>query len=126
MEGQGGERLSISSGFSEGLSAAYTIEAVEGVAASLAGYVDASGALVIEPRFNVAGGFSEGLAAVGVGENDDVMKYGYIDKTGTVVIPIDYQIAGFDFSAGVACVSYGYGGSPSYIDKTGKVIWQGK
>jgi hypothetical protein len=198
VEGPGGLRLSISSGFSEGLAVAYTIEGVEGVPASLAGYVDVSGALVIEPRFNVAGGFSEGLAAVGVGENDDVMEYGYIDKTGawviqpqfwsanpfseglapvavktkngvkigyvdktgawaiqpefedarsfseglaivwwndecgyidktgTVVIPIDYQIAGFDFSGGVACVSYGYSGSPSYIDKTGKVIWQGK
>ena len=27
---------------------------------------------------------------------------GYIDKTGTVVIPIDHQTAGFDFSGGVA------------------------
>jgi hypothetical protein len=198
VEGPGGSRLSIEGGFFEDLAVAYTIEEAEGVPVSLAGYVDVSGALVIEPQFNVAGDFSEGLAAAGVGENDDVMKYGYIDKmgawviqpqfwlanpfseglarvavkvedgvkigfidktgawaveprfddahsfseglaivwendqcgyidkTGTVVIMIDYQIAGFDFSGGVACVSYGYGGSPSYIDKTGKVIWQGE
>jgi hypothetical protein len=48
----------------------------------LAGYIDESGALVIEPRFNRADGFSEGLAAAGVGENGDVMRYGFIDKTG--------------------------------------------
>lgn len=198
VEGPGGLRLSISTGFSEGLAVAYTVGGPEGAPASLAGYVDASGALVIKPQFNVAGEFSQGLAAVGVGQNDDVMKYGYIDKTGawviqpqfwlanpfseglarvavkmkggvkigfvdktgawairpqfddahsfseglasvwqnnqcgyidrtaTVVIPIQHQIAGFDFSGGVARVGGGFDGSPGYIDKTGKVIWQGE
>jgi hypothetical protein len=76
--------------------------------------------ILSQPEFEDARSFSEGVAIVWW--NDEC---GYIDKTGTVVIPIDYQIAGFDFSGGVACVSYGYGGSPSYIGKTGKVIWQG-
>ncbi len=107
VEGPGGLRLSISSGFSEGLAVAYTIEGVEGVAAGLAGYVDVYGSLVIEPQFNVAGEFSDGLAPVGIGENDEAMKCGYIDKTGAVVIPIQYQIAGFDFSGGVARVGGG-------------------
>ena len=198
VEGPGGVRLSISSGFFEGLAVAYTVDGGEAAPASLAGYVDASGVLVIKPQFNVAGEFSDGLAAVGIGENDDAMKYGYIDKTGawvvqpqfwsadpfseglarvavkvedgvkigfidktgawaveprfddahsfseglaivwendqcgyidkagTVVIPIDYQIAGFDFSGGAARVGGGFDGSPSYIDKTGRVIWQGE
>lgn len=199
VEGPGGSRLSIEGGFFEDLAVAYTlIGEPDGAPPSLAGYVDASGALVIEQRFNVAGDFSEGLAAVGVGENDDIMKYGYIDKTGawviqpqfwlanpfteglarvavkvedgvkvgfidktgtwaveprfddahsfseglaivwengqcgyidktgTVVIPIRNQIAGFDFSGGVARAGGGFDGSPSYIDATAKVIWKGE
>ncbi|MCL5736141.1 MAG: WG repeat-containing protein [Actinobacteria bacterium] len=51
-------RLSISRRFSEGLAAAYTIEGIDGVQAGLEGYVDVSGALVIEPQFNRAGNFS--------------------------------------------------------------------
>lgn len=198
VEGPGGIRLSIARAFSEGLAPASTTVEAQDVPVGRMGYVDASGALVIEPRFDIALDFSEGLAPAGVGENDDVMKYGYIDKTGawviqpqfwsadpfseglarvavktkdgvkigfidktgawaippqfedahsfseglaivwrehecgyivktgTVVIPIDFQIAGFDFSGGVACVDYGYGGAPSYIDRTGRVIWQGE
>lgn len=197
LEGPGGSRLSISTGYAEGLAVAYAHGGSDGVA-SLAGYADRSGVLVIEPRFNVATEFSEGLAAAGIGANDDVMEYGYIDatgawivqprfwmadpfseglarvavktkagvkvgfidqtgawaieprfddthsfseglaiawegdecgyidKTGAVAIPLQYQIAGFDFSEGVALVGYGYDGSPSYIDKTGKMIWQGE
>ena len=52
-------------------------------------------------------------------------KCGYIDKTGAVVIPLEYQIDGWSFSGGVARVGGGFA-PPSYIDKTGKVIWQGR
>ena len=84
-------------------------------------FIDKTGAWAVEPRFDDAHSFSEGLAIVW--END---QCGYIDKTGTVVIPIQCQIAGFDFSGGVARVGGGFDGSPSYIDKIGKVIWQGE
>jgi len=65
--------------------------------------------------------FSEGLALVW---RDG--ECGYIDKTGAVVIPIPYAIDGCDFSGGIARVGGGFDGAPSYIDKTGKVIWQGE
>ncbi len=61
-------------------------------------------------------------------------RWGYIDKTGTVVIPMQYQTAD-PFSGGLARVENwarveGPAGaelvSTAYIDKTGKVIWQGE
>jgi hypothetical protein len=91
------------------------------------GYIDETGAWVIQPQFEYAGNFTEGMAVVGVSENG-VMKLGYIDETGSVVIPMQYWQA-LDFSRGIAEVVDETGadsGSPSYIDKTGKVIWQGE
>jgi hypothetical protein len=44
------------------------------------GYIDKAGKVVIEPRFDVVGEFSEGLAVVSIGG-----KWGYIDKTGKYV-----------------------------------------
>jgi hypothetical protein len=194
----GGTRLRVyNDTLSEGLAVAYTVESVPGIPAGLAGYVDESGTLVIEPRFDRAGGFSEGLAVAGVGDNDDLMQYGFIDHTGTwviqpqywdagsfseglarvvarkadgvkvgfidktgawliqdlddarpfheglalawrngtcghidkngeTVISIPYTVEGWDFSGGVARVGGGFEGAPSYIDKNGKVIWQGE
>lgn len=67
------------------------------------------------------GEFSEGLARV---KNDDKRgyigdyKWGYIDKTGKVVIPVEYFEAG-DFSDGLAAVLGSWWG---VIDKTGKKV----
>ncbi len=56
------------------------------------GYIDATGKVVIEPQFEDAKDFSEGLAAVKI--ND---KYGYIDETGNIVIqPQFYEAENFD------------------------------
>jgi hypothetical protein len=144
-------------GFSEGLSAAQTL-----ATPPVFGYVDKTGAWVIEPRFGYAESFSEGLAVVGVGihEFDKLGPYGYvdtsgsvfiaaqfdgarafseglagvyvagkcgfIDKTGAMVIPAQYVYAG-DFSGGLAEVRVtGSESGPSYIDKTGKIVWQGQ
>jgi hypothetical protein len=107
--------------FSEGLAAV----AVGTTDAMKWGYIDKTGAWVIQPQFDYAWDFSEGLAAVQVKDGDSI-KSGYIDKTGRVVIPVQFEWAS-DFSGGVAQVTYPYPStSPSYIDKTGKVIWQGK
>jgi len=103
LTGPDGVRLSIRGGFSEGLAMVQAPEGGEGSPASLTGYVDESGALAIEPRFNRAADFSEGLAAVGTGESDDVMKYGYIDKTGAWVIQPQFEEAG-PVSEGLAAV----------------------
>jgi hypothetical protein len=44
------------------------------------GYIDKMGNVVIQPQFDYARGFSEGLAEVQVGD-----KLRYIDKTGKIV-----------------------------------------
>jgi hypothetical protein len=60
--------------------------------------------------------FSEGLAPVQVGG-----KFGFIDKTGKMVIPPKYDDA-FSFSEGLALVKIG--DKFRYIDKTGKFVWE--
>jgi hypothetical protein len=62
------------------------------------GYIDRSGAVVIEPRFGEAHAFEGGLARVAVAG-----RYGYIDPSGAVVIEPRFLQA-FDFSAGRARV----------------------
>lgn len=90
------------------------------------GYIDKTGRLIIPFKFDGAGNFSEGLAAVEIKE-----KTGYIDKTGKFVIPPRF-ISGFSFSEGLAVVVirrigqegrtsfYKYG----YIDRSGRVVIQ--
>jgi len=78
------------------------------------GYVDDSGASVIEPQFDGASNFSDGLALVNVSG-----KSYYIDKTGKMVIgPLTF-IGAAKFSEGLAVVWHDlkYG----YIDKSGQV-----
>ena len=78
------------------------------------GYIDRNGAMVIEPQFDNAGCFSEGLAYVEVGE-----KYGYIDKKGKIAVKPQFDFA-WDFSEGLAGVKLGE--KSGYIDKSGKYV----
>ncbi|MCB0190342.1 MAG: WG repeat-containing protein [Anaerolineae bacterium] len=82
------------------------------------GYVDLSGAFVIEPQFEQADDFSEGLAAVQV---DDLM--GYIDSSGATVIEPQFELAG-PFREGLALIAV-IGGddqlSFGYVDTTGQL-----
>ena len=78
------------------------------------GFIDKTGKVVIDLKYDWVGYFSEGLVAVGL---DD--KYGFIDKTGKVVIDLKYDDAWY-FSEGLATV--GLNGEYGFIDKTGKVI----
>ena len=104
------------------------------------------GEWVIKPRFDAAGDFADGLAAVSLGgkwgyvgksgssvipfkfEQAGVFvdglarvklydKWGFIDKNGTTVVPFKYAMAS-DFSDGLAKVNFG--GETGYIDKTGE------
>ena len=124
------------SGFSEGLAIIQGLPTIEPgvpprVLQGYKGYIDKTGAVVIKPQFDSATAFREGLAAVGVTEND-VTKWGYIDKMGAWVIQPQYDDAGF-FSEGLApvgvVVSEGQGGYLpqndrfSFIDMTGKVVF---
>jgi hypothetical protein len=128
------------------------------------GYIDKTGEFVIQPQFEHAGNFSEGLAGVSweygrkqgvidktgkmlfqsqVGLNDPSLSgpfkeglarvsriravpmsdsarlCGYMDRTGKIVIPLQFHSAG-DFSEGLAAVSKNSRGG--YIDKTGKTV----
>ncbi|MBC7929113.1 MAG: WG repeat-containing protein [Rubrivivax sp.] len=93
------------------------------------GFMDARGNVVIAPRFDDVTHFSEGMAAVGIGD-----KWGYIDRTGKLVIPPRWKEVA-SFSEGVAAVVdsfHGYGHSSldysltlkscGYIDKTGRYV----
>ncbi len=98
--------------FSEGLAGA-------GVGAKV-GYIDKSGNFVVVPQFGVAdlAPFSEGLAAVRIGEFI-AGKWGYIDKKGNVIIQAQFDAAG-PFSDGLAVAAVG--NQFGYIDKAGMVV----
>jgi hypothetical protein len=50
------------------------------------GYIDGKGTVVIEPQFQRAETFSEGLAQAGAGDSPFSCRWGYVDKTGEWVI----------------------------------------
>ncbi len=89
------------------------------------GYMDVTGTVVIQPRFDWVRGFSEGLAAVGFPANNDAAKWGYIDKTGTLVIEARFDGAD-PFSEGLAAVVVWEGDAPrwGYIDRSGELVIQ--
>lgn len=74
----------------------------------------ANGIWIINPEYDRAEAFSESMAVV---RKDG--KYGYIDVSGRLVIPVKYQDAG-SFSAGLApvCLYGKYG----YVDKSGEMV----
>jgi KWG Leptospira. len=108
------------------------------------GFITRAGRFVIEPQFDDAESFSEGMAAFGISKKisqpssivDDLInvghsfRYGFIDKTGKIVIEPTYDLTG-EFSEGLARVNMGgyndmTGNSEKvrwgYIDKAGKVV----
>ena len=77
------------------------------------GYVDKSGHEVIPCQYVWANDFHDGLACVNVGEKE----YGFIDKTGRVVIRNVNPFS--EFSEGLAIFHSGH--KSGYIDTTGRV-----
>ena len=47
------------------------------------GYIDRTGKIVVNPQFDYARDFSDGMAVVGIGDYLS-QKYGFIDKTGKI------------------------------------------
>jgi hypothetical protein len=72
-----------------------------------AAYIDRNGASIIEFPKGVleAGAFSEGMAAVRLNGYTSVGKLGYIDRSGTVIIPYQFAVGG-PFQAGLAAVVF--------------------
>lgn len=90
--------------FSEGMAAVKSFE-------GQFGYIDLSGEYVIQPQYDYALPFSEGLAPVMVGD-----KVGYINRSGATVVEPQYD-AGDVFSEGLAAVALA--GKVGYIDHSG-------
>lgn len=80
-------------------------------------YLDKNWKIVIEGPFTAATSFSDGLAAV----QEGYAKWGFIDSTGTVVIPYRYTKEPKPFSNGRTFVQ-GTNGNWGIIDKEGNLI----
>ncbi len=114
-----------SNGFSEGL-ARFAVS-VQGKDYLPQGYMDKTGKVVIEPKFEAADDFSEGLAAVMFfkpakvpdDEKGDPFDAGFIDTTGKIVIKPQFEFYQ-PFSEGLAFVLIN--GKMGAIDKTGRVV----
>ena len=71
------------------------------------GFVNKSGETVINPQFDRAEGFAEGLAPVRMG------RWGYVDASGKIAINPQFDKADV-FSDGLAAVKLGGGAGPVY------------
>jgi WG containing repeat len=83
------------------------------------GFIDEMGRVIVEPRFETARDFSEGLAYV---EAKDFK--GFIDRSGKVVIRVAYRFAK-DFHEGLAAVGMNDRQPKNdwgYIDRSGKLV----
>ena len=76
------------------------------------GYADQSGKVVIKPEFDAARPFKDGLAQVGVLDEElpelearPNIKWGYIDESGRVLVPLRYTVLrGFSENLAAAAV----------------------
>jgi hypothetical protein len=115
----------LASGFHEGMARVYYPSGVSTrlfTTVGKFGYIDRSGRLVMPAKFDMCLDFSEGLAAVQVGN-----EWGYIDKKGGYVVRPSF-VRAESFREGLAVVGIGGAGVPSsiaekcgFIDRRGRV-----
>ena len=88
------------------------------------GYVDEKGVVKIAPNYGDATEFSDGMAAVQEQKSSyQKGKWGYIDKTGKLVIDYIFLRKPGRFIGGKALVATS-GGDPVIIDKRGEVVFE--
>ena len=83
------------------------------------GILTADGEQLAEVKFDSVGVFHDGLAVVKAAE-----RYGYIDRSGVIVIPIQWMAA-YDFSEGLAALRVDKKHF-QFINTTGKVVIKSK
>ncbi|GJM32961.1 MAG: hypothetical protein DHS20C18_19620 [Saprospiraceae bacterium] len=82
------------------------------------GYIDKMGEFAIIPEFDKADVFSEGMAKVGLRDDELDMHYGFIDITGTwIVQPVYDQAEPFSDGMAAVCLDDKWG----FIDENGEV-----
>lgn len=85
-------------------------------------FFDRTGTEIIKPQYNHAGTFKDGLLGVTIlPKQFQPEKYGFIDKTGKVVIPITLDGA-YDFGNGLAPVYSREKGKWGYINTKGELV----
>lgn len=103
--------------FSEGLA----LVGVEGKEGIKWGYMNKEGSMVINPQFDAAGVFKEGMASVAQTNKDNgETLWGFIDTKGSLVINHQFKGGAATFSNGLAMVSDGK--KIGYVDKQGKYV----
>src|SRR5262245_19490975 len=80
------------------------------------GYIDRTGKVVIDFRFDHAHQFTEGFGLIRV---DD--RAGFVDKSGTVVISPQFRVGSYPFFEGLAMV-WTLQDKFGYIDKRGEFV----
>jgi hypothetical protein len=89
------------------------------------GYIDQTGHFVIHPQFDSAQDFGResklAVACLGSGDN---ARCGYIDVAGRFVINPQFWSA-WDFNGSIARVYQTKNAEPSYISRTGQLLWKG-
>ena len=88
------------------------------------GYVDSTGKLAIEPQYNDASAFSDGLAYVQIADEPEKL-WAFVDPKGRRIINISKIDVALNFSEGLSAVFIGDNsgnGTFGYIDKTGAFV----
>lgn len=92
----------------------------------LYGYKKLTGEWVSTPVFDEAYHFADGMAKVGKKNEFGEMKYGFINNTGKIVIPLNFSIKPSDFAAGFAKVqpkdktTFEY----AFINRAGEIVFK--
>jgi len=107
------------SNFSEGLAAVD----LGNINAPKFGYINKKGEIIIEPQFNQAAEFKDGVSVACIKVSKQVSKCGLINKEGKFVVNPQFDSIG-EFSEGLAAVSIGEREKSrwGFINKEGKLI----
>lgn len=95
----------------------------------LSGVINKAGKVVVPLKHGFIGSYSDGVAAFTVDTNDGRLRYGFMDKKGSVTLKPKWNIAE-GFSEGLAAVAIDPKGDESYrwgvINKSGHYVVQPK